>query len=106
MCSTEPCRVQDLVGAHGGVADEDQLVVGAVFVDDVEQREALGVAAPVVAPHAFVDAVVEVEVFEVLELQPAGGEELLAHLDVVVHRAADVEEQQHLDRVVALRAAS
>ena len=95
-------RVQDLVGAHGGVTDEDQLVVGAVFMDDVEQRHALGVATVVVAPHAFVDAVVEVEIFEVLEFQPAGGEEFLAHLDVVVHRAADVEKQQHLDRVVAL----
>ena len=59
-------------------------------------------AAIVVAPHAFVDTVVEVEILEVLEFQPAGREEFLAHLDVVVHRAADIEKQQYLDRVVAL----
>ena len=60
-------------------------------------------AAPVVPPHRLVDEVVEVEVLQVLELPAGGGEELLAHLHVVVHRAADVEEQQHLHRVVPLR---
>ena len=42
--------------------------------------------------------------FQVLELAPGRREQLLAQLDVVVHRAADVEEQQHLHLVVALRA--
>ena len=45
----------------------------------------------------------EVEVLQVLELGARGREQLLADLDVVVHRAADVEEQQHLHRVVPLR---
>ena len=58
---------------------------------------------PVVLPHRLVDEVVEVEVLQVLELPAGGGEQLLAHLHVVVHRAADVEEQQHLHRVVPLR---
>ena len=61
-------------------------------------------AAPVVLPHALVQAVVEVEVLHVLELAARRGEQFLGHLDVPVHRAADVEEQQHLHRVVPLRA--
>ena len=50
-----------------------------------------------------IDAVVEIVVFEVLELAAAGREEFFADADVVVHRAADVEEQQHLDGVVTFR---
>ena len=40
---------------------------------------------------------------EPLELQPRRREQALGRLDVPIHRAADVEEQQHLDRVAALR---
>ena len=39
----------------------------------------------------------------VLELASRGREQFLGRLDVPVHRAADVEEQQHLHRVVPLR---
>jgi hypothetical protein len=60
------------------------------------------VAALVVLPHGLVEAVVEVVELQVLELGLGGAEKLLAELDVAVHRAADVEEQQHLDRVAAL----
>jgi hypothetical protein len=45
----------------------------------------------------------EVEIFHVLEFGLGRGKHLLAQFDVIVHRAADVEEQQHLDLVVALR---
>ena len=45
----------------------------------------------------------EVEILHVLEFGLGRGKHLLAQLDVVVHRAADVEKQQHLDLVVALR---
>jgi hypothetical protein len=58
------------------------------------------VAAAVVLPHVVVQAVVEVEIFHVLEFALGRGKHLLAQLDVVVHRAADVEKQQHLDLVV------
>ncbi len=44
----------------------------------------------------------EVEVHQVLELTARGREQLVADPDVVVHRAADIEEQQHLHRVAAL----
>ena len=68
-------------------------------------RSSVGVlveAAAVLLPHALVEAVVEVEVLEVLELEPRGGEQLLGDLDVPVHGAADVEEEQDLDGVAAL----
>ena len=95
--------MHDLVGAHGGVTDEDQLVVRRVAPDQVLQRDALGLAPAVVLPHALVDEVVEIEILEVLELGLAGAEQLLADLHVRIHAAADVEEQQHLHRVVPLR---
>src|SRR3546814_9667326 len=60
-------------------------------------------APPIVLPDPLVEAVVEVEVFKVLELAARRREQLLAGADMVVHRAADVEEQQHLYRVAPLR---
>src|SRR6185503_10336452 len=45
-----PAGLQDLVGAHGRVADEDHLVVVAVLVKDVPGARALGVATAVVLP--------------------------------------------------------
>jgi hypothetical protein len=42
-------------------------------------------------------------VFHVLELSACCREQFLGRLDVPVHRAADVEKQQHLDRIVPLR---
>jgi len=45
---------------------------------------------------------VEVEIFEILEFAARGREEFLAELDVAVHRAADVEKDQHVDLVATL----
>ena len=67
-----------------------------------QRRDALVAAAAVVAPDVVVDAVVEVEVLEVAELALRRREQLLADAHVRVHRAADVEEQQHLDPVAPL----
>ena len=41
---------------------------------------------------------------EPFELQPRRRKQALGGLDVPIHRAADVEEKQHLDRIAALRA--
>jgi len=79
--------LQDFVGAHGGVADKDQLVVLVVLADDVPGVELLGKAAAVVLPHEVVDAVVEVIELQVLELGLAGAEQLFHPGDVFVHRA-------------------
>src|SRR5690606_34617231 len=95
--------LEDLVGAHRRIAHEDQPVVGVELAQDVPGGRAFRVATAVVLPHVIVDAVVEVVELEVLELGSRRGKELLGLLDVVVHRAADVEQHQHLDRVVALR---
>ena len=40
--------------------------------------------------------------FEPLELALGGGEQLLGLIDVPIHRAADVEKQQHLHRIAPL----
>ena len=77
--------VGDLVGAHEGVADEDDFVLGLVGVDDVVGGRLHVMAAAVVLPQVFVNAVVEIVIFQVLELRPAGGEQFLADPDMVVH---------------------
>src|SRR5260221_7788177 len=92
----------ELVGTHRRVANENQLVVVAVFAHHLDRGDAV-LAAAVVLPHALVDAVVEVEVLEVLEFGARRRKELLHLLDVIVHRTADVEKEQHLHRVVRQR---
>ena len=92
--------VADFIGAHRAVADDHQLVAAVVFVEEVGGGNAFGVAQAVVLPHAFVDAVVEIIMFEMLELAAAGREQFLGLGDMGVHRPADVEEQQQLDRIV------
>src|ERR1700682_5114053 len=96
-------RLHDFVGTHGRVADQDQPPVRSVLVQKIEGRDALVTTAAVVAPDVIVDAVVEVEVLEMAELALRRREQLFAHLDVRFHRAADVEEEQHLDAIAALR---
>ena len=102
MCSDRAAGHRDLVGAHGGVADEHHLVVGRILVQHLPGGRALGPAASVVLPHELVEAVVEVEILQVLELGARGREQLLGRLDVPVHGAADVEEHQHLDGIAPL----
>ncbi len=70
----------------------------------VPRRRAVGEAPPVLLPDAFIKAIVEVEIFHVLEFGLCRGEQFLDLFDVRIHRAADVEEHQHLDRVAALGA--
>src|SRR5690606_20638979 len=63
-----PARIGDFIGGHGGVADKDDLVVGGIFVKYVPGVHLLCVAATIVLPHAFIKAVMKVEIFEILEL--------------------------------------
>src|SRR6185295_2620826 len=58
-------RLQDLIGTHGRVADEDHLVVVAVLVQQLPGAGALRVAAAVVLPDEVVQAVVEIVELEV-----------------------------------------
>ncbi len=66
--------VGDFVGTHRRVADDDHLMVVAEFVQDVESLVTLGVAAAIVLPYALVKAIMEVEMFKMLELGARGGE--------------------------------
>ena len=93
----------ELEGRHGRIADEDHLVVVRIGVEQLPRVDAFGIAAAVVLPHALIDAVVEVEIFEVLELGARRREQFLADADMRVHGAADVEEDQHLHGVAPLR---
>src|ERR1041385_5811263 len=60
-------RHHDLVRRHRGVADEYHLVVVRIFMQHVPGRCAVGKAALVLLPDAFIEAIVEVEIFHVLE---------------------------------------
>ena len=76
----------------------------AIFMEHIPGLGAFLPAAAVVLPYAFIQAVVEIEEFEVLELGGCCAEQLFAQLDERIHRTADVEEQQQLDRIAPLRA--
>ncbi len=56
-------------------------------------------AAAIVAPHTFVKAIVEVEIFKVFEFGASGGEEFFDDANMRVHRTADIKKQEHLYRV-------
>jgi len=92
-------RVADFVRAHGGVTDKDQFVVAAKGVDKVVGGQAAALAAAIVFPHRFVDAVVEVVILQVLEFAFDCGKQLFHRLDVVVHRAAHIKQHQYLHRI-------
>ncbi len=94
----------DLVRAHGRVADKDEPGVGGEGADDVECGSLVRAAATVVLPQPLINAVVEIVVGERAKLGARGGEQLLADPHMVVHRAADIEEEQHLDGVLAFPA--
>ena len=96
--------VGDLVGAHGGVADEDHLVVRAELAQQLPGGGAFRVAPAVVLPESFVNEIVEVVVLHVLEFVLGGGEQPLAGAHVVVHGAADIQQQQDFHPVAPFRA--
>ncbi len=92
----------DFVGAHAGVADENDAVVRIIGVDQFHHRRLLDLAASRVSPHRIVDAIVKIKVDEVLELGARRREHLLTDPDVVLHRSADIDEQQQLHGIVPL----
>src|SRR5215213_7404187 len=94
----------DLVRRHRGIADEHHLVVVRILVQHVPGRRAVGEATLVLLPDAFIQAIVEVEILHVLEFGLRRREQFLDLLDMRIHRAADIEEHQNLDRVAALGA--
>ncbi len=101
--STLPPASTSSYGLIAASPTKIELPVGPVFVHQVPRGNAVEAAADVVAPDVVVDAVVEVERLQMTELALRRREELLAQPDMRIHRAADVEEQQHLDAVAPLR---
>src|SRR3989338_1230814 len=99
-----PAGLQDFIGTHRRIAHEDAFVIGTIGAQHI-RGGGLGVpAAGVVAPHAFVQAVVEIERHQMLEFGAGGAEEFLHDADIGVHAAAHVEKQQHFYSVAAFRA--
>ena len=91
VLNTAACR-GDLIGRHGRIADEDNFVVPTVRMSDLHQWNLLGVSAAVVLPDSFINKVMKVKIFKMLEFGTCRGEQLLTDLDVVVHGTADVQE--------------
>ena len=85
--------VSDFIRAHRGVADDHELVIVTIFVKHVPKGRAFAKAPPIILPHRFVRAVVEIEEFEILEFAGRCREQFLAKLDMWIHRSADVEEK-------------
>src|SRR5581483_1175082 len=94
-------RCGDFVGSHRRIADEDDFVVGVVAAQELRRGDAFARTQPVVAPQRGVDEIVEIVVLETLEFALRRAEQRFADGDVIVHRTADVEQQQDLHRVVA-----
>ena len=90
----------DFVRAHGGVADENELVVPIEGMDDIQQRYPLAVPPAVVLPDRLIDEVVKIVMLEMLELAAYRREQLFTDAHVVVHGPAHVQKQQHLHAVV------
>ena len=84
--------IGDLVGAHGRITDEDDFVVGRVGVQHLPGRDRVRAPTDVVLPHPFVRAVVEVEIFQMLEFGPRGGKQFLHHPHMRVHGPAHIQK--------------
>ncbi len=52
----------------------------------IVRRDALRMPPSIVLPHAFIDEIVKIKVFEMLELAPGRGEHLFADAYMVIHR--------------------
>ena len=74
-----------------------------VFVQDVQQLGPLVMAPHVIAPHTLVDEIMEVKIFQMLELCACGGEQFFTNLHMRIHGAANIQKQQDLYRIVPLR---
>ena len=66
----------------------------AVFVEHIPGVGALGKAAAIILPQAFIRAIVEIEKFQIFEFGGRRAEQFLAELDEGIHRAADIQKQQ------------
>src|SRR5579863_6413290 len=96
-------RLRDLMRTHRCITNENDPVIASIGAQQLLRRCDGGDTPAVVLPYALVHEVVEVEMLQMLELAACGGEQLIADEYVLVHRAPDIQKQQHLDGVVPLR---
>ena len=85
-----------LGGWMWGGTDQNDPVAPIVGAKKFHDWHLLDIAPPRIAPHRIVDAVVKVEMNQVLELGACGREQFLADADMVFHRSANIEKQQQL----------
>ena len=95
-------RINDFIGAHSRVADKDDLVVLRIGAQHFPKVRFFCVTTPIVFPNTLVHAVVEIKILEMLEFGSTRGKHLFADANMVVHRSADIEEQQNLHLIVPL----
>ena len=81
-----------LIEAHGSIADKDDLVVGCIGMQNLPGFNRLVMAAAIALPYLLVKAIVEVEIFHMLEFGTRRREQFLAQANERIHRAADIEE--------------
>ncbi|MNS89719.1 hypothetical protein D3C72_1237390 [compost metagenome] len=92
----------DLVGTHLGVTHQDHPIVAAVGAQQPQGIKTLLGPAGVVLPDKVVEAIVKIEVLQMLELVAQRREEPLHLGHVGIHGPPNIEEDQQLDPVVAL----
>ena len=96
--------MSNLIGAHGGIANDNHPIVGAVVAHQLHCGHAYFMAATVVFPEPFIDKIMKIEKLEIFELAASSGKQLLTVTNVIIHRAADIKQHQHFDPIVTLRA--
>gem|GEM_PF-3825970 len=77
--------VEDFIRAHACIAHENAFPIRAIGAQHVPCGGLRVLAAAVVAPQAFIDAIVEIEMFEMAKFGPGGAEQFLNHFDIRVH---------------------
>lgn len=87
-------RPSDLVGAHGGIPHQDHPVVAAIGAQQPQGIEPLLKAAGVILLDEVVEAVVKIEVLQMLELVAQRREEALHLGHVGIHGASHIEKDQ------------
>ncbi len=71
-------------------------------MNQIPEVDPFGTVTLIIAPDALIDKVVKVKIFQLFELRSSRREEFFADFNVIIHRTADIEEEQYLDLVVQL----
>src|SRR6266404_2187656 len=88
--------LSDLIRTHGRIAHQNELVIGAVSAHQFDGTDVFIEPPSIVPPQRLIREIVKIIVLEMLELAARRGKQLLAGFDVVVHRSADIQQQQDL----------